>query len=709
MSIGRVLRNISIALSLVLLLVVGLVVYILTLDPNQYRDDITRLAASQGIELRIDGDLAWRFYPELSLQVNSIHLAGSQPELAYTADVGSLELLVELWPLLRRELRLRGLNLDGAQLELTQLAPQLDAELPAEALTEGAVMPSADPSAAPATSVDATPPASALPVLVAERMQISDASLRMLDSQGVETLALAELEIEVENLNLKGDPVQVDGRLGEVRSAGETLVAPLEFALEMNLSPETIVVNLSRLSLQAVLNGTTLPILSSAHLEIDPAAMSFALHSLDVQLAEQAQISFNGTGQADPLGYQGQLDLQVANPRALAAALGQSLPSMAPEALQRFSLQTEVQGSDTQVSLTSLRWQLDQSNFQGNLQLGWGELSSLVFKGQLDRFNLDLYSPPAPETEVAQVEEATAGPLVPVLPFNFSDINLEISNLQVAEIPMQRVHLVLNANTRQMRLQELSAELFGGRMNANALLYTTGDLPHQFEFSATGIAIDQFLATRMAEVPFAGAVTLQLTGLASGLTSAELVPSLEADGRLQAAGLVFRGQDVEQVLCDISDRIERRSLQSNYADWGEATRFQDVNASLRVEDGVARLTSLQSGLGNLGITGQGSFKLTDKNYRLNLSARVNGEQSSVQGCTVHSALREREIPLQCEGNAADSESLQCGIPQEFMRSLLTGALTQQLSNQLLGDDATPEEQANPRKLIEGLLRRSLGQ
>jgi uncharacterized protein involved in outer membrane biogenesis len=271
------------------------------------------------------------------------------------------------------------------------------------------------------------------------------------------------------------------------------------------------------------------------------------------------------------------------------------------------------------------------------------------------------------------------------------------------------VHLVMNSNMLQMRLQQLSGEVFGGDFSAEASLQLAGELPHQFAVRVNNIAIDQFLATRMEEVTFAGSVSMQLTGLASGVDPVALRQSLEADGRIQAGNLVFRGQDVEQVMCDISDRLERRSLQSNYADWGESTTFEDVDASLRVEDGVARLVSLRTGVGNIGVTGQGSFNLEAKNYQLDLAARVEGETTSIQGCSVHEALRNREIPLQCSGNTADPESLSCGVPQEFINSLLTDAVTRELSDRLLGDDATPEEQNNPRNLIEGLLRRQLGQ
>lgn len=696
MSFRRIIRNLSIFFSLIVVLIIGLVVFILNLDPNQYREQITDVAAEQGVDLRIDGEMGWKIYPELSLEVNQIHVSTQRPEADYAADVERVELLVELWPLLKREFRLRGLNLDGAEIQLSQKDPLADV---------AAAEDSADTPVAPAASAESAP----LPVLVAERMQVSDSAFVIFDTAGDESLAVEGIDILVENLNLTGEQASVQGSLAEIRSGGSQMIAPLDFGLLLSITPENLSAQIEEFAAELKLDGSSLPLGLTGDFDLSLADQEFSVIGLRLQSGQNLTVTANLDGQLSELGYQGDLDVLLSNPRALLAQLQVEIPDMPDTSLQRIGLQSRLQGTANSIALGGLRWQLDQSNFQGEMQLGWGDLSNLVLRGQLDQLNLDNYRSAAEEKESETPAEGAAGPLIPVLPFNRSDIDLEISSLQVADVPMRRVHLVVNSNTRQLRLQELSGETFGGNFNAQASLQLAGGLPHQFDVQVNNVAIDQFLATRMEEVPFAGSVTLQLTGLATGVEIPELRQTLEADGRLQATGLVFRGQDIEQVMCDISDRLERRSLQSSYADWGESTSFEDVNATLRVENGEARLLSLRTGVGNIAVTGQGDYSLEQQDYEMNLTTRVEGELSSVDGCAVHAALRDREIPLQCSGNTGEPGSLSCGIPQEFTRSLITGAVTRGLTNQLLGDDASEEEQANPRNLIEGLLRRSLGQ
>lgn len=696
MSFRRIIRNLSIFFSLIIVLIIGLVVFILNLDPNQYREQITELAAQQGVDLRIDGEMGWKIYPELSLEVNQIQVLTQRPEADYAADIERVELLVELWPLLKREFRLRGLNLDSAEIQLNQKDPLAE---------ELAVEDSADTPAAPAVTTESAP----LPVLVAERMQVSDSAFVIFDVAGEESLAIEGINILVENLNLGGEQASVQGGLAEIRSGGSQLIAPLDFGLLLNITPEDVSAQIEEFVAELQFDGSSLSLGLTGGIDLSMADQQFSLVGLRLESGQNLIVTANLDGQLSELGYQGDLDVLLSNPRALLAQLQVEIPDMPETSLQRVGLQSRLQGTTNSIALSGLRWQLDQSNFQGEMQLGWGDLSNLVLRGQLDQLNLDNYRSAAEEEVSETALEQEAGPLIPVLPFNRSDIDLEISSLQIAEIPMRRVHLVVNSNTRQLRLQELSGETFGGNFNAQASLQLAGGLPHQFDVQVNNVAIDQFLATRMEEVPFAGSVTMQLTGLATGVEIPELRQTLEADGRLEATGLVFRGQDIEQVMCDISDRLERRSLQSNYADWGEATSFEDINATLRIESGEARLQSLRTGVGNIAVTGQGIFSLEQQDYELNLATRVEGELTSVNGCSVHASLRDREIPLECSGNASEPGSLSCGIPQEFTRSLITGALTRGLSNQLLGDDASEEEQSNPRNLLEGLLRRSLGQ
>ncbi len=685
-------KYLSIFFTLILVVIVGLVVFILTLDPSQYRDQITELAARQGVDLRIEGDLGWRLYPNLSLEVGQLSLGIDRPEAAYAARVERTELLVELWPLLRREFRLRGLKVVGADLVMNQKDQES---------TEIATQTEPAPDTAEPAGSQAP-----LPLIVAERMEIQRSSLQINSPTGDSVLWLQGIQVLAENLNLTGEAVPVSGRLGVVAMGGETLLAPISFDLALNLGQPLISVQIKEVEGSLHQGAAPIGFRLAGNLGFSPDEGRFELSGLNGTFADQLRLQAGITGQLEPLSYRGNISLTSSNLRRLAANLGMELEAE-PGVLNRLDVSADMQGSESGVALTNLRLQLDQSNFQGSTQLGWGAVTSLRLNGQLDQLNLDAYLPPAGEEESDQ-ESA----LIPVLPFNNTDIDLEVRSLQVAGIPLTRIRLLANSTTRQLRLQQLSAELFGGSFNSSGTLQLTGELPHQFDLAVSNVRIGEFLASQMETAPpISGAVSLNLAGLASGVQTDQLIATLEADGRLQANSLTFHGQNIELLVCDISDRVQRRSLQSSYTETGTSTVFQNVDATIRIQNGLARVQSLRSGIGAISVGGDISFNLQDLDYRLDLSARVDGDRTGVDGCNVPQLLRNRQIPMRCTGNASDRESLSCGVPQEFISSLITGEVTRQLTDRLLGDQPAGEEaqQPTPRNLIEGLIRRIPGQ
>ncbi|MBF8269073.1 MAG: AsmA family protein, partial [Gammaproteobacteria bacterium] len=71
-------KLIKILIGIVGLLVVvalALVIYVATLDPNDYKEMITsRVRAETGRELTLNGDLKINYYPWLGLEINDVTL-----------------------------------------------------------------------------------------------------------------------------------------------------------------------------------------------------------------------------------------------------------------------------------------------------------------------------------------------------------------------------------------------------------------------------------------------------------------------------------------------------------------------------------------------------------------------------------------------------------------------------------------------------------
>lgn len=106
---------------IVLLLVSGLIIVSITVNPNVFKPKITNLVKKHtGRDLKIDGDLGLSIFPNIELTVGKASLSnikgfGEKPFL----QINDAELGVELIPLLRKELKIQKVTLDGLRLNLS--------------------------------------------------------------------------------------------------------------------------------------------------------------------------------------------------------------------------------------------------------------------------------------------------------------------------------------------------------------------------------------------------------------------------------------------------------------------------------------------------------------------------------------------------------------------------------------------------------------
>jgi AsmA protein len=76
-------------LSLILLITLGIYIVTLVVDPNQFRSDIETTSANVGVELGIEGDLAWQLFP-LGISAKKVNFVLNDKSMAGSADQLSL-------------------------------------------------------------------------------------------------------------------------------------------------------------------------------------------------------------------------------------------------------------------------------------------------------------------------------------------------------------------------------------------------------------------------------------------------------------------------------------------------------------------------------------------------------------------------------------------------------------------------------------------
>ena len=106
-------------LGLLLLLVVAGFALTHFFDPNDYKAEIRQLAREHAnLELELNGDIGWSLFPWLGIEITDAKIASADTPNDPFADLRLLGLSVQVMPLLRKEIQMSDIRIDGLNLSL---------------------------------------------------------------------------------------------------------------------------------------------------------------------------------------------------------------------------------------------------------------------------------------------------------------------------------------------------------------------------------------------------------------------------------------------------------------------------------------------------------------------------------------------------------------------------------------------------------------
>ncbi|HWP94261.1 MAG TPA: AsmA family protein [Gammaproteobacteria bacterium] len=244
----KLLKIAGIALGvLVALLVSAALIVALVFDPNDYKDEIAAVVKEKtGRELTFHGDIALSFFPWLGLELGAVEL-GNAPGFAAEpfARLAGMEVRVRLLPLLRREIEVGKVVIDGLELTLVREA---DGRTNWDDLVSGG-------APAPEESAPAEPPWKSLTM---GGLVLEDAAFTLTDKGASRRYAVRELGLETGAL-VPGMPFPL--RLSfAAESTNPTLAARVGFEGMVDVRPDEALYALrnGRLTLDA--QGGPLPV-----------------------------------------------------------------------------------------------------------------------------------------------------------------------------------------------------------------------------------------------------------------------------------------------------------------------------------------------------------------------------------------------------------------------------------------------------------------
>ncbi|MBK6960062.1 MAG: AsmA family protein [Gammaproteobacteria bacterium] len=683
--------RIAIGLLLVLVLLVagGAAYVLLVLDPNALKPRIVDLAGKQGIGLEIQGDLAWQLFPSPGVRIGRTRVRATDhriPELSFERAALSLD-----WRgLLHGTPKISALSVQGADIKI--------------ATATQAVVAAAAPLAAAAVSSDTTPAttdAGKAPTTIA----ISAVDI----TQSRVTLTGAGAPRVLDNLDFSSRDMVLDGKPFPVRIAFDytdsALPMPLGIAVEADLGVD---------------QTARMVATDNVHLHVTPVGRAvidayFALRFEQIRdrLAISAlRISSGALAAEGDLtvselstlpAVRGQLRVPPADPRPLLAEWGVPLPQFsAPDALARVGLDTRFAATAENLVLDELKLAIDTTEIQGAIEARLAAPRQLKAALHGTRLDLDRYRTTAkdgPQTADAALLAPLAGPIA-FLQGGNGTLDLDWDELTVDKLRLEALRLRVAFAGDDVQIHDLSTRTLGGTAAASAQLHgVTGQTPAAtFKQRLTGISLAQVRQTLAPKLDLTGTLDLSLQGSARGGTSAELDRTLDARGSFGISAPHLDGVNIERAFCDLAALVDKADQRK---DWPKGTAFKDIAGEFHLAGPRLVLERMTTGVGNLALRGEGTIDRGAQHYDILATARLGGERTSPDGCLVSSAhLRERDIPLHCQGSFGKDAATQCAPDKELVAQLVQDRVLQELRDKH-GD-------SKKGKAVEGLLRGLLG-
>ena len=611
-------KKLLIGLGVIVVLLIAAVVIIPMVVPlESYKGEIqARVKDATGRDLRIDGPISLSLFPAIAVSVEDVSFSNAPgataPEMA---TIDRLDVALQLLPLIGGEVAV-----DRFILERPVINLEVDAEgNPNWALQAEAAAPSGSDTGTAGSSGGG----SAVSEITLGEVRLIDGTFSYINKQSgqEETVSAVNMELSLPSLS---EPFAASG--------------------SADWKGETITLSVDAESPQNLMSGEA----SNLAMKVEAAPVTF---------------SFDGAARnAEELGLQGQLALDVPSIRNLAAWTGNPL-DFPGDGLGPFNLEGVLEMAGAKVALTDAKLAIDEITADGLFSVD-AKGAKPVIKAELnvDQLNLNPYLPPEGEDSAAGAGGAGEGGTDAAGggADDWSDEPIDVSALGALD-----ADLAFNAGGIQFRKVKI------GKSSLNVLLQDsklTADLSEMqlYEGAGTGkivvdgasgqpvVAADFDLANFQAG-PFLtdladfdrllGTTETKLSVTAAGASQRELVSSLQGNGAVVFTDGAVKGVNLAAMMRNISVAAIDSSFDS-----AEKTDFAELSGTFQIDKGIVSNKDLSLVAPLIRMTGEGTIPLPPRTIDYEVKPKL---VASVEGQGSDADLAGVSVPIKVTGPWSD--------------------------------------------------------
>ncbi|MDQ0124420.1 AsmA protein [Pseudomonas lini] len=708
-------------------------------DPNDYKDEIRQIARDKAhIELTLNGDIGWSLFPWLGLELHEASVATLTKPTEPFADLKMLGLSVRVLPLLRREVQMSDVRVEGLNLRLNRDMNGHGNWEDIGKAPASTTPPATTESPASQTTAQAEKPAQPIRLDI-DSLTVNNARVEYNDEKTGKLYSAESIQLSTgpvhDSTNI---PIKLTAFLGSnqpVLRVRTELNGELRFerALQrykfedMKLSGEVA---------GDPLQGKTITFAAQGQLLLDKAANVAEWTGIKLsanQLRALGELKVNDLDKTPQIS--GGLSIAQFDLAKFVDSIGQKLPAMAEGSLSKVELASRLSGTPTSVSFDDINLKVDDSTFSGRIAVEDFAKQSLRASLKADTFNVDRYLPPKSaeansakqvrEAEVANTEanamagagstplpqSPTKGPwstarLLPVERLSKLDVDADLTfgQLTLDKLPIQNAALKATGLGGLLTLENLRGNLYDGNFEAKGTLDVRQSVPAlNMQTRITQVPVEKILESQGKNPPVKGLVTLNSNLTGSGNSQSALIDSLNGNASFVINNGVLLNANLEQQLCKGIATLNRKTLSGEPR--GKDTPFQELKGNLTLRNGVASNPDLKVRIPGMTVNGDGDVDLRVLGMDYRVGIIVEGDKSDMPdpACQVGEKFVGIEWPLRCRG-PLELGAKACRLDNERMGQVagkMAGDKISEKIDEKLGDKVSPEL----KDALKGLFKR----
>lgn len=721
-------------------------------DPNDYKDEIRQLARDKAhVELTLNGDIGWSLFPWLGLELHDASIATLNAPKSPFADLQMLGLSVRVLPLLRREVQMSDVRVEGLNLILTRdeqgHGNWEDFGKPLPASAEGKTPAPGDAQGTENSDQRSGTASADRPVkLDIDSLTVNNARVQYTDarsgvSYNAESIQLSTGAVhEGANIPLKASAF--------ISASQPNIKARTELAGELRLDRALKRYSFEDMRLSGETSGEptggkTVTFAAQGQLLLDQAANVASWNGLKLsanQLRALGELNLRELDKTPQLS--GGLSIAQFDLRTFLDGIGHPLPATQdPAAFGKLELVTRLQGTPASIALEDLSVKLDSSTFTGRVAIEDFARQALRLQLKGDSFDADRYLPAKSEeakgataARKAQVQQqeasAVAGAgstplpdaptqgawstdkLLPVDRLRALDLQADLSfgSLTLDKLPIGNARLTANGQGGLLTLQTLRGDLYNGTFEAKGTVDVRPAVPQLgVNTRIQRVPVEHFTKTddKDKTPPVKGLLTLSSDLTATGNSQKALVDTLNGTANFTINDGVLVNANLEQQLCQAIATLNRKSLSGEPR--GKDTPFQELRGSVVIRNGVASNPDLKVRIPGLTVNGHGDVDLRVLGMDYNVGVIVEGDQRAMPdpACQVNERYVGVEVPLRCRG-PLELGAKACRLDKDGMGKVAAKLAGNRLKDKIdekldekLGDKVSPEL----KDALKGLFKR----